>query len=104
GGRAVYAEQDDVVLGGPSGRTTLFGIQNLPVALNGRARHNVANTLAAAAALVALGVCDLQAIVEGLTTFRCTTDENPLRLNLFRVGRVTVMLDYAHNPAAYRAI
>ncbi|NGM88451.1 cyanophycin synthetase [Parapusillimonas sp. SGNA-6] len=104
GGRAVYAEQDDVVLGGPSGRTSLFGVQNLPVALNGRARHNVANTLAAAAALVALGVCDVQAIVEGLTTFRCTTDENPLRLNLFRVGRVTVMLDYAHNPAAYRAI
>jgi cyanophycin synthetase len=104
GGRAVYVDRNDAVLEGPAGRHMLFSVKGLPVALNGLARHNVANTLAAAAALVAQGHCSLQAIADGLTSFRCTTQTNPLRLNLFKVGRVTVMLDYAHNPEAYRAI
>lgn len=104
GGRAVYADEDDAILEGPAGRTRLFSVRDLPMALNGCAQHNVANALAAAATLVAQGHCSLQTIAEGLTTFRCTTQDNPLRLNLFKVGRVNVMLDYAHNPEAYRAI
>jgi cyanophycin synthetase len=104
GGRAIYLDQDDAILAGPAGRTRLFSIKDLPVALTGRARHNIANTLAAAAALIAESLCRLQTVVQGLVTFHCTARENPLRLNLFKVGRVTVMLDYAHNPEAYRAI
>ena len=103
GGRAVYLRDGEVVLATGGGHIGFFRADALAVTLNGRARHNVANTLAAVAALAAQG-CPHEAIVQGIGSFRCTTESNPLRLNLFDVSGVTVMLDYAHNPAAYRAI
>jgi cyanophycin synthetase len=79
-------------------------VDGLAVALYGRARHNVANTLAAVAALMALGQCSYEAIVSGVRSFTCSTEKNPLRLNTFSVAGIDVWVDYAHNPAAYLAI
>lgn len=104
GGRAVYMVDGNVTLAQPGGLHTFFRADSLAVTLYGRARHNVANTLAAIAALVAQGTCAYKDIVTGIERFRCSTASNPLRLNFFKVGDVTVLLDYAHNPAAYKAI
>ena len=43
-------------------------------------------------------------IVAGLSSFRSNEVQNPLRMNVFRTQGVTLMVDYAHNAAAYRAI
>lgn len=104
GGRAVCLVDGNVTLAQPVGLHTFFRSDSLAVTLYGRARHNVANTLAAIAALVAQGTCAYKDIVTGIEQFRCSTVLNPLRLNFFKVGDVTVLLDYAHNPAAYKAI
>lgn len=104
GGRGVTLHEGKVVLDGPEGRRTLFDIASLAVTLEGRAMHNVANTLAAVAALVAQGDCSFDAIEQGIRSFRCTAQINPLRLNVTQMEGVTVLHDYAHNAAAYRAI
>jgi cyanophycin synthetase len=84
-------------------RIPLVEAARLPFTLNGRARHNVENALAACAALVALGIAR-ERIVAGLSTFTSGASHNPLRLNVFRTRGVTLLVDYAHNVAAYRAI
>lgn len=103
GGRAVYLSNGEVVLAGPDTHSVFFQSDSLDVTLHGCARHNSANTLAAVAALVAQG-CPTEAIIRGIRQFSCNTTLNPLRLNLFKAGHVTVLLDYAHNPAAYQAL
>jgi UDP-N-acetylmuramyl tripeptide synthase len=75
----------------------LCRINDIPLTLNGAARHNVANALAAAALCSSLGAKD-SAIAAGLTSMR--PDDNPGRGNLYELGGVRIMVDFAHNPQA----
>jgi cyanophycin synthetase len=103
GGRAVALHQGDIVLLSPDGAHPVARAERLPFTLGGRARHNVANALAAVAALLALRQPP-QAIAAALASFTCASDVNPLRMNLFDIGPVRLVVDYAHNEAAYRAL
>ncbi len=67
------------------------------------ARHNVANALAAAGGARALGA-SLDQVADGLRHFRPSAELSPGRLNLFRVGRRMVIVDFAHNEAGTEAI
>jgi len=78
-------------------------VRSMPVTLKGAARYNIANSLAAAAALCASGF-DTEDIIDGLRTFVSDWKHNPLRSNVFDVDGVTVIFDYAHNAAAYAAL
>jgi UDP-N-acetylmuramyl tripeptide synthase len=79
----------------------LCRIEDIPLTLNGAARHNIANALAAAAVCTHMGVAP-EAIAAGLT--RMQQDDNPGRGNLYRVGGFSVFVDFAHNPHAMEAI
>jgi cyanophycin synthetase len=103
GERAVLLRGDAIVLAEGERRTPLVDASRLPFTLNGLARHNIANALAAAAAAWGAGV-PREKICEGLATFTSTSAANPLRLNLYRVRATTVVMDYGHNAAAYRAL
>jgi len=81
--------------------TGLCAVNDVPITLNGAAKHNIANALAAVALCGALGVPDA-AIVAGLKSM--TANENPGRCNMFNIGGVDVLLDFAHNPEAMAAI
>ncbi|MDH5620912.1 MAG: Mur ligase family protein [Gammaproteobacteria bacterium] len=74
---------------------------DIPIALGGVARHNVANALAAAALCDCLGL-PLDAIAAGLESMG--QDGNPGRCNIYEVGGVKVLVDFAHNPAAMRSL
>ena len=74
---------------------------DIPIALEGAARHNVANALAAAALTEGLGV-SLKHIRRGLMTM--TPGDNPGRCNLYDVGEVKLLVDFAHNPAAMQSL
>jgi UDP-N-acetylmuramyl tripeptide synthase len=76
-------------------------VQDMPLALAGAARHNVANALSAAALTSCLGV-SLDSIASGLTTMR--QDENPGRCNIYDLQGFKVLVDFAHNPAAMSAL
>ena len=103
GGRAVYLQDDSIVLANGARHEALLDVRSMPVTMKGAARYNIANSLAAAAALSASGFGNLE-IIDGLRTFVSDWKHNPLRSNVFDVDGVTVIVDYAHNSAAYAAL
>jgi len=103
GGRGVYLEDTTLVLATGARHEALLDVREMPVSLGGCARYNIANALAAAAALAATGFGNPE-IAAGLRSFVSDSKHNPLRSNLFDVDGVTVIVDYAHNCAAYAAL
>jgi cyanophycin synthetase len=75
----------------------------IPVTLEGKARHNVANALAATAIAYARGV-SVENIKQGLRTFAPNFYQSPGRLNIFDEYPFRVLVDYGHNPAAFAAM
>ena len=75
----------------------------LPATFEGRARMNVQNALAAAAAAWAAGA-HLHDIRQGLRTFTTSYFMAPGRLNMFELDGYRVIVDYAHNPPAVEAL
>ncbi|MDP9250868.1 MAG: cyanophycin synthetase, partial [Chloroflexota bacterium] len=75
----------------------------LPATFEGRARMNVQNALAAAAAAWAAGA-HLHDIRQGLRTFSTSYFMAPGRLNMFELDGYRVIVDYAHNPPAVAAL
>ncbi len=61
----------------------------------------VENALAPAAGTMALGY-DVDVVASGLRSFD-NAQHNPGRANLYALGAGCVVLDYGHNPAAFRA-
>ncbi len=76
---------------------------NIPLTYGGRAEFMVQNVLAATLACFVHGV-SLEDLRVGLTTFNAGTAQTPGRLNFVEIGDVTVLMDYAHNPAGLRGL
>lgn len=100
GGNAVWAHQGGLYAQYLGKTTILCRVEDIPITLKGMASCNVENALAAAAALLGLGIPENQ-IRHGLTSFQPDGEDNPGRFNIFQVGGVKVMLDYGHNIAGY---
>jgi cyanophycin synthetase len=83
--------------------TSLLLAEEIPAALGGRVRANVANALTAAAAAVACDV-QLECIRDALRAFTTDFAQTPGRFNLLDVAGRQVVMDYAHNVAALEAI
>jgi cyanophycin synthetase len=75
----------------------------IPATFGGRARMNVANALAAAAAAWAAGA-HLHDIRQGLRTFSTSFFQAPGRLNLVEVNGVRLVIDYCHNVDGMRQL
>ncbi|MDZ7643154.1 MAG: cyanophycin synthetase [Woeseiaceae bacterium] len=73
----------------------------IPIALGGAARHNLANALAASALCDSLGM-SLDAIRDGLCSM--SQHDNPGRCNVYQLPQCTVLVDFAHNPHAMKAL
>ena len=83
--------------------TPIVEAAQIPATFGGTARFNIANALAAAAIGVAEGLSPF-AIQEALASFQTDFEHNPGRMNLHRTHGFTVIVDYAHNPAALTAL
>jgi UDP-N-acetylmuramyl tripeptide synthase len=105
GGRAAYLQDGMLVLADGARRHALLPAAAMPAALGGHARYNIANGLAAAAALEANGFAPALTAA-ALGSFVSDSQTNPLRSNVFALpgGGATLIVDYAHNPAAYAAL
>ena len=73
----------------------------IPIVLDGVASHNIANALAAAALTHCLGI-PMTDIHEGLTSM--SQDNNPGRSNVYSISDFKVLVDFAHNPHAMKAL
>jgi cyanophycin synthetase len=106
-GWAVILENTDqgetIVLKQGARTLPLSQVRRLPATFGGRARMMVANALAATAAAHAAGI-HLHDIRQGLLSFTPSYALAPGRLNVVDVSGVTVVVDYAHNPAGLRAL
>jgi cyanophycin synthetase len=78
-------------------------VDQVPVTLEGRAPFMIANALAACLAAFVQGV-KVEYIRTALHSFRASVEQTPGRMNLFNLGTHHVLVDYAHNPAGYRAV
>jgi UDP-N-acetylmuramyl tripeptide synthase len=103
GGDACRLEDNELVLHAGGVRQPVIPVRDVPVALGGAARHNVANALAAIGVASALGV-PLAAIGTGLRQFDNSPGRNPGRLNHWQIDGREVILDFAHNPHGLAAL
>ena len=85
------------------GHTPLLWTHLIPATVEGRALHNVQNAMFAAALAYNMQV-SLEDIRHGLRTFDSTFFQAPGRMNIYEEHPFKVILDYAHNPAAVRAM
>ena len=83
--------------------TPLVWTHLIPATIEGRALHNVQNAMFAAALAYNLKI-GLEDIRQGLRTFDSTFFQAPGRMNIYDEHPFRVILDYAHNPAAVRAM
>ena len=98
----VYDRGYIVIMTGESA-TPVGRAVDMPITLEGRALFNIQNALAAAAVGHALGL-KIEEIRRGLVSFFPSPSQTPGRTNFFSVKDFEVMLDYAHNPPAYKNI
>jgi cyanophycin synthetase len=103
GGRAYLVR--DGILGEAEGRSwrSIAPVSEIPIAIGGVARHNVANVLAAAAGARAMGA-SIEEVAVGLRSFDAGAGSSPGRLNVFRRGDRVVIVDFAHNEAGLVAV
>jgi len=83
--------------------TPLLWTHLVPATIEGRALHNVQNAMFAAALAYNMDI-GLEDIRQGLRTFDSTYFQAPGRMNIYDEHPFRVILDYAHNPAAVRAM
>ena len=107
GGAAMVVQQTDdgelLVLRQRDRTMPLLYSHLIPATFGGRARMNVANALAAAAAAWAAGA-HLHDIRQGLRTFSTSFFQAPGRLNEIEVDGYKVILDYCHNVDGMRRL
>ncbi len=95
GGHICTIEAGWVVYAGAGEKHVLAAVHDIPITLQGAAVHNVANALGVVGLTAALGA-PMDRIAEGLRSMR--PEDNPGRSNVFHIGGVTVIVDFAHNP------
>jgi cyanophycin synthetase len=103
GGTAFVLDGDDLVELTSRERRAILPVSRIPATIAGLARHNVANALAAAAGARAMGA-SIDEVARGLVTFGADPGERYGRLDLYRRGETTVIVDFAHNEAGMAAL
>jgi len=107
GGRAVVLERgmngDMITIYNHGTHLPVLWSHLIPATLEGKAAYNVQNAMFAAVMAFSFGV-DLDNIRHGLRTFDTSFFQVPGRTNVFDEHPFKVILDYAHNPAAFTAL
>lgn len=103
GGYAAIVEDGYIVICKGHWKLRVAKVVNIPLTFEGKAVFNIQNVLAATLASFCYGF-KIADIKQALHTFIPSPSQTPGRMNLFRVNDRTVMVDYAHNPAALKAL
>jgi UDP-N-acetylmuramyl tripeptide synthase len=78
-------------------------VSNIPMTVNGTAKHNIENALGVIGLCKALNISE-QNITSGLSRFASNASDNPGRGNIYTVNGVSVIVDFAHNPHSMQAL
>lgn len=103
GGYGIYLDGDNLYLAKGTRKELLIDVKDICITLNGKLKFNIENAMAACAALTALKI-DSTIIRSGLKSFFADENQNPGRFNIFKLGDISVILDYGHNVEGYKAV
>ncbi|HYW31586.1 MAG TPA: cyanophycin synthetase [Gemmatimonas sp.] len=103
GGIAARVENETFVIYRGRLRIPIASVRDVPLMVGGAARFQAHNVLAAMLAAFVRGV-RYDDIRTGLLSFFPSPTLTPGRLNLMRVGKGRVLVDYAHNAAAIEGL
>ena len=107
GGKAAVLEKgmngDMITIYDNCTHISLIWTHLIPATIEGKAAHNVQNAMFAAAIAYSFGQ-EIDQIRLGLKTFNTTFSQAPGRMNVFDELPFRVILDYAHNPAAFEGL
>jgi cyanophycin synthetase len=103
GGLCASIEDGAIVVYHNGIRTEYEDLANIPITHSGKASFNVQNALASVLAAIGTNI-KADIINKALRTFSPTPEQSPGRLNIFKMNGFEVILDYAHNPGALKAM
>lgn len=103
GERVIFTRDHHIVRAEGPREDVFMPLEEIPLTRGGKIGFQVENTLAAVAAMWALGVDD-EIIRQGCRTFIPSLDQNAGRFNVLDLNGVTVIVDYGHNVDALRAL
>jgi len=103
GGSACFLRDGWLICADGGGQREIAHVRDIPATLDGAARYNVANALAAVSIACALGIPDA-AIRRGLKAFRGDESDNPGRGNWFEHRDIRILVDFAHNEHGMAAL
>ncbi|MFT4553862.1 MAG: cyanophycin synthetase [Chlamydiales bacterium] len=102
GHTVVTIENRNVIIKTLSVDISICSLEEIPITFGGIVEFNIANALAAVAALHGLKL-SAENIRNGIMTFYPTPNQNPGRMNLFDFPKYKVLLDYGHNTESANA-
>jgi cyanophycin synthetase len=98
GGLATVFENGFISLLKGSWKIRVMAVKDIPLTFEGKAIHNVQNTLPAVMAAYLYRDISIEDIRQALLSFIPSTSQTPGRLNFFYFKNFTFLADFAHNP------
>jgi cyanophycin synthetase len=98
GGLAAVYENGYISIMKGTWKIRVAAVKDIPLTFEGKAKHNIANTLPAVLATYLYRDITIEDIRQGLLTFVPSSSQTPGRLNFFRFRNFTFLADFAHNP------
>jgi cyanophycin synthetase len=99
GGYAAVFENGYVTILKGTWKIRVLKVTDIPITFDGKALHNIMNTLPAVLAAYLFREISIEDIRTGLSTFIPSPALTPGRLNVFEFKKCKFIVDFAHNPA-----
>ncbi len=103
GGLAAIYENGYITIKKGEWKTRVMKAVNIPLTMDGKAVFMIQNVLPAVIAGYVHGF-SIEDLRVGLESFVPSASQTPGRLNMFRFKKFKVLVDFAHNPAGFRAL
>jgi cyanophycin synthetase len=98
GGLATVFENGFVTIMKGNWKIRVLPVKDIPITFEGKALHNIANTLPAVLATYLFRDITIEDIRSALQTFVPGSNTTPGRMNFFHFKNFSILADFAHNP------
>jgi cyanophycin synthetase len=104
GGLATVFENGYVTIMKGNWKIRVLPVKDIPITFEGKALHNIANTLPAVLATYLFRDITIEDIRSALQTFVPGSNTTPGRMNFFHFKNFSILADFAHNPHGLRLL
>jgi cyanophycin synthetase len=104
GGLATVFENGYVTIMKGNWKIRVLQVKDIPITFEGKALHNIANTLPAVLATYLFRDITIEDIRSALQSFVPSSNTTPGRMNFFQCKHFTILADFAHNPHGLRLL